>query len=110
MLHPAMRASVGVRSLGSAAGAGEDQWSDVDLAFGVQEGTDVAAVLSEWTARMCEQHGAVHYTDTRFGEWIHRSFLLANTLQVDLAFAPASEFRSLGPTFRLMFGDANEPR
>lgn len=44
------------------------------------------------------------------GLWIYRVFLLASTMQVDLAFAPATEFRALAPTFRLMFGRANEPR
>jgi hypothetical protein len=58
---------------------------------------------------MYEQHGAVHHVDTRFGAWIYRTFLLPSTLQVDLAFAPAAEFRALGPTFRLVFGEANEP-
>ena len=33
-----------------------------------------------------------------------------STLQVDLAFVPATEFRALSPTFRLMFGKANESR
>jgi hypothetical protein len=37
-------------------------------------------------------------------------FLLSNTLQVDLAFVPQAEFRALGPTFRLMLGEAGEAR
>ena len=37
-------------------------------------------------------------------------FLLPDTLQVDLAFVPATEFRALSPTFRLVFGEAGEPR
>ena len=35
-------------------------------------------------------------------------FLLASTLQVDLAFWLPSEFGAIGPSFRLIFGDANE--
>ena len=35
-------------------------------------------------------------------------FFLANTLQVDLAFAPADHFGALAPTFRLIFGTAKE--
>lgn len=57
---------------------------------------------------MYEQHGAVHHVDTRFGAWIYRSFLLPSTLQVDLAFAPSTEFRPLGATFHVVFGAANE--
>ena len=52
----------------------------------------------------------MHHVDVRTGAWIYRVFLLASTLQVDLAFAPAAEFRALAPTFRLMLGKANEPR
>jgi hypothetical protein len=36
-------------------------------------------------------------------------FLLASTLQVDLAFAPAAEFGPTAPTFRLLFGTAAQP-
>ena len=55
-------------------------------------------------------HAAVHHTDIRAGAWIYRAFLLASTLQVDLAFVPASDFRPLGSTFRLVFGSANAPQ
>jgi hypothetical protein len=37
-------------------------------------------------------------------------FLLPGALQVDLAFVQAAEFRPLAPTFRLVFGTANESR
>jgi hypothetical protein len=37
-------------------------------------------------------------------------FLLRNTLQVDLAFVAANEFRATAPTFKLISGHANEPR
>jgi hypothetical protein len=48
--------------------------------------------------------------DVRAGEWIYRVFILPSTLQVDLAFAPATEFRPLASTFRLISGKANESR
>jgi hypothetical protein len=35
-------------------------------------------------------------------------FLLANTLQVDIAFWAAAEFGATGPDFRLLFGTANQ--
>ena len=59
---------------------------------------------------MYERHGAVHHCDVHFGAWIYRVFLLPATLQVDLAFVPASEFRALSPAFRLVVGWANESR
>ncbi len=42
--------------------------------------------------------------DVVVGASVYRAFLLANTLQVDLAFSPAEEFGARAPTFRLLFG------
>ena len=97
----------GAAITGSTASDSEDQWSDIDLAFGVRE---MDAVLADWTAHLYAAHGAVHHVDVHAGPWLYRVFLLSNTLQIDLAFVPAEEFRALGPTFRLAFGTANEPR
>jgi hypothetical protein len=95
---------------GSAAADREDRWSDIDLAFGVADVAEVQRVLTDWTAFLYEQHRALHHLDVKSGAWIYRVFLLSTTLQVDLAFVPAAEFRALGPTFRLIFGKANDPR
>lgn len=100
----------GAAITGSRALEQEDQWSDIDLAFGVADAAEVDSVLSDWTARMYDQHLALHHVDVMSGAWIYRVFLLPSTLQVDLAFAPYTEFRALGPTFRLISGRANEPR
>jgi hypothetical protein len=99
----------GAAITGSAANDCEDRWSDVDLAFGVRNADDVGDVLSDWTVRMYEKHGALHHLDVKAGTWIYRVFLLPNSLQVDLAFVPAAEFRALAPTFRLVSGAAKEP-
>jgi hypothetical protein len=88
----------------------EDPWSDIDLAFGIVDAAEVPNVLSDWTTQMYDQHAAVHHVDVKSGAWIYRVFLLQNSLQVDLAFVPLSEFRPLAPSFRLMHGTANEPR
>jgi len=100
----------GAAITGSGAEEREDQWSDIDLAFGVADAREVPNVLSDWTTLMYEQHKAAHHLDVKAGAWIYRVFLLPNTLQVDLAFVPAEEFRALAPTFRLVLGEANEPR
>jgi hypothetical protein len=100
----------GAAITGSAAEEREDPWSDIDLAFGVSDAAELPNVLSDWTARMYDQHLALHHMDVKSGAWIYRVFLLPSTLQVDLAFVCASEFRALAPTFRLMFGRANEPQ
>jgi len=100
----------GAAITGSAAVDREDQWSDIDLAFGVADEAQLPAVLSDWTAHMYGQHDALHHLDLQFGAWTYRVFLLPGTLQVDLAFVPAREFRAIAPSFRLVSGEANEAR
>ena len=100
----------GAAITGSAATGLEDRWSDIDLAFGVAEASQLPQVLSDFTAHMYDAHAALHHLDIRAGEWIYRVFLLSGALQVDLAFVPAAEFRALAPSFQLVAGKANEPR
>jgi predicted nucleotidyltransferase len=99
----------GAALTGSAARDAEDRWSDIDLAFGIADGTDPGPVVADWTGRMYADHGAVHHFDVTSGAALYRVFLLASTLQVDLAFAPAAAFRATAPTFRLLFGTAATP-
>ncbi|MBB5788594.1 nucleotidyltransferase domain-containing protein [Jiangella mangrovi] len=96
----------GAALTGSAAAGAEDRWSDIDLAFGLAEGADQAAVMADWTAAMYDAHGAVAHLDVPRGGTVYRVFLLASSLQVDIAFAPAAEFGAIAPTFRLLFGTA----
>ncbi|HEY1178969.1 MAG TPA: nucleotidyltransferase domain-containing protein [Phytomonospora sp.] len=98
----------GAALTGSAAAGTEDRWSDVDLFFGLAVGADQTAVLADWTAWMRSEAGAVEHMDVRLGGTVYRVFLLASTLQVDLAFAPAGEFGAIAPTFRLLFGESVE--
>ena len=100
----------GAAITGSLATDSEDGWSDIDLAFGVARSDEVSQVLSDWTEHLCRAHSVLHYFDVKSGQWTYRVFLLASTLQVDLAFVAESEFRALAPTFRLVSGKANEPR
>jgi hypothetical protein len=99
----------GAAVTGSAADSREDEWSDIDLAFGVSVGANLQAVISDWTAHLYDRHLALHHFDVLSGSWTYRVFLLHNTLQVDLAFVVETEFRALAPTFRLMFGQVNPP-
>src|SRR5262245_43396628 len=93
---------------GSAALGGEDSWSDVDLALSVEDADELAGVVDDWTARMYGEHDAVHNVDVWLGATLFRVFLIRNTLQVDIAFWPAADFGALSPSFRLLFGSANE--
>jgi hypothetical protein len=99
----------GAAVTGSLATNTEDEWSDIDLAFGVTEAGEVPNVLSDWTRNLYEANSVLHHFDVKSGPWTYRVFLLANTLQVDLAFVAASQFRALAPSFRLVVGSANEP-
>ena len=98
----------GAAITGSASTGNEDRWSDIDLAFGVRAGPDVATVLADFSSRMYRDHHVLHHLDVFSGTWIYRVFLLPNTLQVDLAFAPAADFGARSATFRLVFGTASE--
>ena len=98
----------GVALTGSSSTGAEDRWSDIDLAFGVAGGANRAALIAEWTERMYRDHDAVHHTDVMAGAALFRVFLLRNTLQVDLAFWPESEFGAIATTFRLVSGSARE--
>jgi predicted nucleotidyltransferase len=98
----------GAAVTGSAAVGREDRWSDIDLALCVAADADLRQVLADWTDRMYRQHAAVHHVDVTRGVALYRVFLLVSTLQVDLAFWPATEFGAIAPTFRLLFGTANE--
>ena len=96
----------GVALTGSAARGNLDKWSDIDLAFGLVDPAKMPEALEDWTQRMYREHGAVHHFDVTRAAWVYRVFLLQNTLQVDLAFAPASEFGALSPTFKLLSGSS----
>ena len=93
---------------GAITGSGSvgqlDSWSDIDLAFGVRDAAEISAVLDTYTKRMYEEYQALHHLDVKSGAWIYRVFLLANTLQVDLAFAPQEQFGARANTFKLVFG------
>lgn len=84
----------------------EDAWSDVDLAFGIDDAASIDDALAEWTARVEHEFGLVHHFDLRVGPTVYRVHLLPSTLQVDLAFTPASELASYGATWRTVFGTA----
>lgn len=98
----------GVAVTGSASIGGEDRWSDIDLAFGVGHDQSLDAVIADWTGLMYDAHSAVDHFDVIARSTVYRVFLLANSLQVDIAFAPEAEFGAIAPTFRLVSGRASE--
>jgi hypothetical protein len=91
---------------GSKAGGAEDRWSDIDVAFGIVDGTDIKVVLADWTEALGREFGVIHYWDLPAGSWIYRVFLMPDGLELDLAVAPEREYGARGPTFHLLFGEA----
>lgn len=93
---------------GSAAVGAVDAWSDIDLAFGIADGSPIEAVLADWTAVFRRDLGALHYWDLRSGPSIYRVFLLPSGLEMDLAVTPQAEFGARGPQFRPLFGPTRQ--
>lgn len=98
----------GAAMTGSAALGHQDEWSDIDLFFGVEDAAQLPAAMAAMTDLMYREHGAVHHFDVVAGPATYRVFLLESTLQVDLAFTPASSFGAAAPSFKLLFGDPVE--
>jgi len=98
----------GVAVCGSMAVGREDAWSDIDLVFAVADSSRLTEALDDWTSAMVEDHGAVHHVDIASGRRVYRAFLLPSTLEVDLNFVPAEEFRADGPKFRLLRGSPSQ--
>jgi hypothetical protein len=94
--------------LGSLAHDEGDRWSDLDLIFAVADDVPVTEVLEAWSRTVVREFSAVHLFDLPSAPIIYRVFLLPGCLELDLSFAPASEFGAGGPKFRLLFGEAVE--
>ncbi|HST06370.1 MAG TPA: hypothetical protein VLQ48_16785 [Chloroflexia bacterium] len=94
---------------GSAAASREDEWSDVDVAFGIAEGHSVAAVLDDWTRELERELGVLHYWDLPSGSSIYRVFLLPTGMEIDIGVTPGQDFGARGPAFRKLFGTTGEP-
>ena len=84
---------------GSGSRGAEDRWSDVDLYFGVADGTAREDALDEWSSFLYRELGALHHFDLDAGYAIYRGFLLPGGLEVDIAFACADRF---GPLLSLI--------
>lgn len=95
--------------VGSAAVDREDEWSDIDLAFGLAADSEPADVGDAWTARMYDDHGALDHLDVWSGSTLFRVFLLSSSMQVDLSFWPWETSAPSGTSFRLLFGEASDP-
>jgi len=92
--------------VGSLAHEPGDRFSDLDLTFGVRDEYPISEVLEDWSRRLIARFDAVQLFDLSAGSALYRVFLLPGCLQLDLSFAPASDFGAIGSQFRLLFGTA----
>jgi hypothetical protein len=92
-------------AVGSLAVDAGDDFSDLDLTFGIAQDVPVADVLDDWTRTLVDELDAVHLTDLERGPTTYRVFLFPDALQFDLSMTPAAQFRPAGPRFRLLFGE-----
>src|SRR2546426_11905146 len=81
------RVTAGAITGSMAFGAG-DKWSDVDVAFGIKEGSELESVLEDWMQVIDQEFGVLDHFDLRVSSWIYRVFLLSSGLQVDVAVVP----------------------
>jgi len=101
-IDPRVIAAAEVGSLTETTG---DEWSDLDLTFGVAPRPDVSVVLRDWTAQLEREHGAVRLFDLQSLETTYRVFLFPGGLQVDLSFTGGAVAQT-GPKFKPLFGTA----
>jgi predicted nucleotidyltransferase len=99
------RVTAGALIGSTAAGLG-DRWSDIDITFGIEDGTSLQAVLDDWTAQFNSELGALQHWDLPFGPSIYRVFLLPSGLEVDVSVTPQQAFHPRSPRWRTLFGTA----
>ncbi|MEV7385420.1 hypothetical protein [Streptomyces sp. NPDC091215] len=87
-----------------AVGAG-DRWSDIDLVLAVRG--EPTATADRWTRWLYDELDVRHHWELPAGGTVIRVFLLPGWLEIDLTFAPETEFGPRGPQWRTLFG---EPR
>ena len=89
--------------IGSLAVGEGDDWSDLDLTFGLAEDASLQDVLADWTQELANAFDAVPLFDLDSGELTYRVFLLHAWLQVDLSFGARSTVQAR-EAFRPLFG------
>ena len=98
----------GCAIIGSFSTDKQDSWSDIDITFGFRSGTDLKAVLDEWTRILENEFGVIHHFDVHSGSAIYRVILFRNCLEMDLSVVPEKDYGPRNPDFKLLFGKAVE--
>ncbi|HEX8228765.1 MAG TPA: hypothetical protein VF826_05550 [Chloroflexia bacterium] len=93
---------------GSMAVDAVDERSDIDVAFGLAQGTSLEDVLDDWTEALDREFGVLHYWDLPFRSSLYRVFLLPGGLELDVGLSPQHDFGPRGPNFRILFGTTHQ--
>ncbi len=89
-----LEAGVVTGSMGSGTA---DRWSDIDVAFVVDDSESSDLVATDWVAGLSRELAVAHHYATAFGPTLVRGFLLDNGLEVDLSFTPSADFAVWAP-------------
>lgn len=94
--------------IGSTAAGAEDNWSDIDVTFGIATGNAIETVIDDWTQVLEREFGVLNHFDLRSGSSIYRVFLLPDGLEIDVSVTPEGDFGARGPHFQTLFGSAQQ--
>ncbi len=94
--------------IGSTAAGAEDNWSDIDVTFGIATGNAIETVIDDWTQVLEREFGVLNHFDLRSDSSIYRVFLLSDGLEIDVSVTPEEDFGARGPHFHTLFGSAQQ--
>ena len=94
--------------IGSTAAGAEDNWSDIDVTFGIASSNALETIIDDWTQRLEREFGVLDHFDLRSGSSIYRVFLLPDGLEIDISVTPEEDFGARGPHFHTLFGSAQQ--
>lgn len=94
--------------IGSTAAGAEDNWSDIDVTFGIATGNAIETVIDDWTQVLKREFGVLNHFDLRSDSSIYRVFLLPDGLEIDVSVTPEGDFGARGPHFHTLFGSAQQ--
>lgn len=92
--------------IGSTAAGTEDNWSDIDVTFGIATGNVIETVIDDWTQVLEREFGVLNHFDLRSGSSIYRVFLLPDGLEIDLSVTPEGDFGARNTHFQTLFGSS----
>lgn len=94
--------------IGSIAAGTEDNWSDIDVTFGIATGNAIKTVIDDWTQVLERKFGILDHFDLLSGSSIYRVFLLPDGLEIDVSVTPERDFGARGPHFHTLFGSTQQ--